>query len=184
MTRIYKLVVFIFFTFLLIFPAHSQFIIKGKVKKRNTIIKVENSFSPTCYNVSVLENVDSLKRLVYSSRYIFTGKISRVQTRKRGIEKSKRSVFKVLVRRVLKGDISVLSDLFNFERRTRNSTDFAYVVEGSGRKGPCVSRGWAAILFAERLSSPVKLLIDPVPLTLDRVRRVKLAIKGKTLMYL
>ncbi|CAK1540063.1 unnamed protein product [Leptosia nina] len=175
MTNLYLLALCV--AILVILPAQSQFQIKGSVKKRNTIIKLENSFSSKCYNGSVLDKGDSLKRIVYSSRFIFTGKITRVRTRKR----EKRSVFRVLVRRVLKGDISVLSDLLNFETGTSNSSR-AYVIAKGGNPlgGLCSSHGWAAILFGERLSSPFQLLVDPVPLTLERVRRVRSVIKGRT----
>ncbi|CAH4031196.1 unnamed protein product [Pieris brassicae] len=97
-----------------------------------------------------------------------------------GIERSKRSVFKVLIRRVLKGDLSVLSDLLNFETRSGNSTRLYVFAEGGGTmRGLCVSHSWAAILFGDRASSPLRLLVDPVPLTLDRVRRVRSAVQGK-----
>ncbi|CAF4793499.1 unnamed protein product [Pieris macdunnoughi] len=179
MTEFYRFVPSIFIAFLIILPSQSQFLIKGKVKKRNTVIQFENNISSTCHNDSVLDNVESVKRIVDSSRFIFTGKISQVQTRMYGIERSKRTVFKVLIRRVLKGDLSVLSDLLNFETRTGNSTRSYVFAEGGGTRGLCVSHGWAAILFGDRAYSPLRLLVDPVPLTLDRVRRVRSAVQGK-----
>lgn len=167
---------------LFIFATTADFIINGKVKKRNTVIKINENFPPPCfYNNSIFKNNDTLQRIVLTSRYIFTGKISNVQKRRRGNEKWKRNVFKVFVRRVLKGDVGALSDILNFETRTSNSSSRAYVLaEGEMVRKGCtaVSKGWAALLFSEELSSPLKLLIDPVPSSLEYVRRVKAMIKG------
>ncbi|CAH2254757.1 jg15372 [Pararge aegeria aegeria] len=172
---------FIVGTCVLICFTAAEFSMKGNVKKRNTVIRADNNLPSTCYNSTVIKNVDSLKRVVFASKFIFTGKISSVQIRKRGAEKSRRIIFKVYVRRVLKGDISALSDLLNVVTRKNNSSSRAsLLVEGGLRNNVCstVNRK-PAILFSERLSSPLKLLIDPVPLSVDRVRRVKTLIQGK-----
>ncbi|VVC98299.1 unnamed protein product [Leptidea sinapis] len=98
MTQLFKTAALIFVIISVIISTQCEFILKGKVKKRNTIIKIENGFSPKCSsNVSIFENIDELRRIVFSSKYIFTGKISRVETRKRAVGKSK-SVFKVLIK--------------------------------------------------------------------------------------
>lgn len=167
----------------LTFITHAAFNLKGKVKKRNTIIKINDNFPRECFNNnSVFRNNDTLKRIVFQSKYIFTGKISSEQKRKRG--KFKKSVFKVFVRRVLKGDFGALSEILNFETRTFNSSNRAYLLaeSRSWRQG-CVGhpQGWAALLFSGgEFTSPLKLLVDPVPSNLDSVRRVKSAIKGKS----
>lgn len=157
----------------------ADFVIKGKVKKRNTIIKINDSFPPSCfYNNSIFKNNDTLKRVVFSSEYIFTGKISSVQKRRQGGKL--RSVFKVFIRRVLKGDIGEFGDLLNFETRTSNSSSRAFLFAEGGywKKGCAGPGGWAALLFSKESSSPLKLLVDPIPTNLDHVRRVKAAIKG------
>lgn len=171
--------IFIVGTCVFIFFAAAEFSMKGNLKKRNTVIRAENNLLSTCYNSTGFKTVNSLKRVVFASRYIFTGKISSVHSGKRGVEKSKRSIFKVYVRRVLRGDSSALSDLLN--ARTANSSGRASLLaEGGQWKNVCSTvKGRPAILFSERLSSPLKLLIDPVPLSADRVRRVKTLIKGK-----
>ncbi|CAH2102456.1 unnamed protein product [Euphydryas editha] len=156
----------------------AEFNIKGNVKKRNTVIRADNSFLSTCYNSTIFTNANTLRRIVLASKYIFTGKISSVQSRKRGVEKLKRSILKVFVRRVLKGDISELSDLLNYKTRTTNSSNrVTLLVEGGPWNKLCAAKG-PAILFGESLSAPLKLLVDPVPLSFDRVRKVKKAIKG------
>lgn len=158
----------------------ANFVIKGKVKKRNTIIKINDSFPPSCfYNNSIFKNNNTLKRIVFSSEYIFTGKISSVQKRRRENGNLK-SVFKVFIRRVLKGDIGEFGDLLNFETRTNNSSSRAFLFAEGGywKKGCAGSGGWAALLFTKEFSSPLKLLVDPIPTNLDHVRRVKAAIKG------
>lgn len=164
----------------LIFMTTADFIVKGNVKKRNTVIKINDNFPRRCLNNnSVFRNNDTLKRIVLESKYIFTGKISSEQKRKRG--KFKRSIFKVFVRRVLKGDFGALSEILNFETRTFNSSNRAYLLaESSAWRRGCVghSQGWGALLFSAEFSSPLKLLVDPVPSNIDIVRRVKSAIKG------
>lgn len=180
MTKLFPIIIILS---LFIFTADTDFIIKGKVKKRNTVIKINANFPPRCfYNNSVFKNNDTLKRIVFASKFIFTGKISSVQKRRRGNEKIKRNVFKVFVRRVLKGDVGGFSDILNFETRTSNSSSRAYTfVEGGVVNKGCksASHGWAALMFSrEELSSPLKLLIDPVPSSLEYVRRVKAAIRG------
>lgn len=165
--------------FVLIFITDADFIVKGKVKKRNTVIKINDHFPPRCFNNNtVFRNNDTLKRIVFTSKYIFTGKISSEQKRKRG----NRSIYKVFVRRILKGDVGALSEILNFETRTFNSSNRAYLLAESRSKRGCVgnAQGWAALLFSgAEFTSPLKLLIDPVPSNLDSVRRVKALIKGK-----
>lgn len=171
--------IFIVGTCVLIFFTAAEFSMKGNLKKRNAVIRAENNLLSTCYNSTVFKTVNSLKRVVFASRYIFTGKISSVRSGKRGAERSKRSIFKVYVRRVLKGDSGALSDLLNAET-TNSSNRASLLAEGGQWKTVCSAvKGRPAILFSERLSSPLKLLIDPVPLSADRVRRVKTLIKGK-----
>lgn len=167
---------------LLIFTTSADLVIKGKVRKRNTVIKINDVTPPRCYaNHSMFRNNDTLGRIVSASKYIFTGKISSEGARKRG--KVRRKIFKVFVRRVLKGDVGVLSDVLYFETRTLNSSNRAYLfVEGKSRRRGCESppQGWAALMFSGgEFTSPLKLLVDPVPTNLETVRRVKIALKGK-----
>ncbi|KAG6440429.1 hypothetical protein O3G_MSEX001336 [Manduca sexta] len=169
----------IFTVLLLICATDADFVINGKVKKRNTIIKINDNIHSKCYNNTVFRNNETLKRVVLDSKYIFTGKISNAQNRKRG--KIKSNVFKVFVRRVLKGDVDLLSEMLYFETRTLNSSNRAYIfAESRSQKQSCVgaSQGWAALLFSKgEFSSPLKLLVDPIPSNLDIVRRVKAVIK-------
>lgn len=174
------IVIVVVFVFICI--TNADFVVKGQVKKRNTVIKINDYSPPRCFkDNSIFRNNDTLKRIVFASKYIFTGKISSEQKRKRG--KFRRSIFKVFVRRILKGDVGALSEILNFETRTFNSSNRAYLLaEGRSLKHSCVSnsQGWAALLFsAEEFTSPLKLLVDPIPTNLDGVRRVKALIKGK-----
>lgn len=162
-----------------IFPVNSEFAIKGKVKKRNTIIRADNNVSTCYYNGSMFKNIDSLRRVVAQSKYIFTGKISKFQSveNKRG-----RRTFKVFVRKILKGNVGGLSDVLNFETRTNRSSNRAYILAEGYWKVCGSSRGWAAILFSGGpFVTPLKLLIEPVPITRERVKRVKALIKGNVL---
>lgn len=163
---------------------HAEFLIREKVRKRNTVIKI-NKDPPTCYyNNSLFKNVDSLRRIVAASKYIFTGKISSVHNKRRA-GKYTRNVFKVFVRRVLKGDIKELSELLNFETRTSNASSRAFIIAEGVRWKKCAgSQGWAALLFAgDSFVSQLKLITDPVPSSLDKVRRVKTLIKGTFLSH-
>lgn len=176
-----KLILVIVPVWLLVILTDANFVIKGNVKKRNTVIKINDNFPPPCfYNNSIFRNNGTLRRIVFASKYIFTGKISSVQRRRRDNGKP-RSVIKVFIRRVLKGDIGAFSDILNFETRTKNSSSRAYVfAEGKIWQRRCAgaSQGWAAIMFSADYSSPLKLLTDPVPSSLDVVRKVKAMIKG------
>lgn len=175
------LVVKFLVTFLvLIAITDASFIIKGKVKKRNTIIKATD---PYCnYDTSLFKNNASLQDVVDASTYIITGKISSVQKRKVLHDKSNRVVYKVLIRRVLKGDLSSLSEILNFETRTSSSSNRGHIyAESSGVKRACASAkaaGWSGIFFATYSSSALQLLVDPIPSSLERARRVKAVIKG------
>lgn len=152
--------------------------LKENVKKRNTIIKINNDLIPTCYNTTIFKNVKHLRRIVNASEFIFTGKISNVQRKNNGEENRKGSVFKVYVRRILKDDNGVFSDLLSTNTCKNSSKSVSLFAEGGPWRKMCsVSKGWSAILFGERLS-PIKLLIDPIPLNLDRMRGLKAAIKG------
>lgn len=178
-----KLVI-IFSLLSVLLTTDADFVIKGKVKKRNTIVKVNDNFPPPCfYNNSIFKNNETLERIVFSAEYIFTGKISSVQKRRRENGRT-RSVFKVFIRRVLKGDIGEFGDLLNFETRTSNSSSRAFLFAEGGhwRKGCAGPGGWAALLFGEEYSSPLRLLVDPIPTNLVHVRRVKAAIKGIALL--
>lgn len=168
--------------FILFHTTKTEFNIKENFKKRNTIFRANDNFVTECYNSTIFKRINSLKHIVFISEYVFTGKISSVQSRRRGAEKSIRNIFKVYVRRVLKGNIGDLSDLLNIETISRNSSKRAYLlveIESSQWKKYCSSsKGWPAILFGENFSSPLSLVINPVPLSIDRVRKVKTAIKG------
>ncbi|XP_028042917.1 uncharacterized protein LOC114252585 [Bombyx mandarina] len=169
------------FVLVLIFATCTDLTKRDKFRKRNTIIKANGNFTPRCpYDNTVLRhNNDTLRQLVVSSKYIFTGKISSVQKRKRG--KVKGSVFKVYIRRVLKGDVDFLSDILNFETRTFNSSNRAYILaESRSLKPRCagVVRRGAALFFSREFSYPLKLLVDPVPSNIDTVRKIKSIIKG------
>ncbi|KPI94914.1 hypothetical protein RR46_11918 [Papilio xuthus] len=158
---------------------HAEFLIREKVRKRNTAIKI-NKDPPTCYyNNSLFKNVDSLRRIVAASKYIFTGKISSVHNKRRA-GKYTRNVFKVFVRRVLKGDKEELSELLNFETRTSNASSRAFIIAEGVRWKKCAgSQGWAALLFGgDSFVSQLKLITDPVPSSLERVRQDTGSIKG------
>lgn len=164
---------------ILIFTIKADFIIKGKAIKRNTVIKINDNFSQRCYhNNTVFGNNDTLKRIVLASQYIFTGKISSENKHRRG--KIKSNLFKVFIRRVLKGS---LSDVL-FQTRTFNSTRRGYVfAESRSVIRGCFrgTQGWAALLFIKgEWSSPLKLLIDPIPTDLEKLRRVKAVVKGNS----
>lgn len=162
----------------LFFPIEADIAIKGKVKKRNTVIRVDNNLLSTCYyNRTIFKNTDALTRLIFTSKYIFTGKISTVQSKNIGFKKLKRPVYKVFIRRVLKGDIVGFSNLINY--RTQSNQTYTLAVGGKWQEECSNTKGWAAILFSKGLKTPLQLIIDPVPSTIERVGRIRAIIKGK-----
>lgn len=156
--------------------------LKANLKKRNTVIKIYADTEPQqCNHGNLLKNNRTLKRIVNSSFYIVTGKISGVQKRR----KRDGEVFKVFLRRVLKGDVVDFSDVLNFETRTLNSSSRAYVfAQSDGRGGwkkcaRALKVGDSALFFVGELESPLKLVADPVPSTLENLKRIKSYLKGK-----
>lgn len=170
-------------TVLVLTIASANFIIKGKVKKRNTIIKVNDQYSNNCnYDTSLFQNNVTLQHIVDSSTYIITGKVSSVQKRKVLHDRTKRVVYKVLIRRVLKGDLSSLSEFLNFETWTSSSSNRGYIyAEAVSWKRGCRNvntGGWSAIFFTKYSASALELLVEPIPSSLERARRVKSILKG------
>lgn len=162
--------------------ANSDVKLKGKVRKRNTVIT--NKSVPNCYYNDSLYVNKNLFSTVSASKYIFTGKISNVRRLKKGLKfhKERYDVFKIYVRRVLSGDMGELSKIINFETRTVNSSNKAYVFAERAISRTCLEVpqvGWLALMFSDgRVSSSLNLVTDPLPLNAEYVKKVKAFIKG------
>ncbi|GBP15517.1 hypothetical protein EVAR_9295_1 [Eumeta japonica] len=74
----------VLFSISILTTVYGDFRIKGKVKKRNTLVNYESSILPQCvYNGSVFHDEGALYAVVSKSNYIFTGKISSIDRARR-----------------------------------------------------------------------------------------------------
>lgn len=149
------------------------------------------NYFPLCIsNHTFIYENRTLMNAVKVSKLIFSGKILKVHSIKKGMKFSQEGyIFKVYVRRVLKGDVGELSEVINFETRTANSSNRAYVfAERLVASKTCafsshIRVGRLALLFADgNLTTPLNLVTDPLPLNAEYVRRVKSVLKGKILL--
>lgn len=127
---------------------------------------------------TVLEKVD-LKRVTMISKYVFTGKVFNVSSM------NSTRVYKVNIRRVLKGDLNDIGVVVRF--RTSNSlrfSDATVMVESSHsfHCPPLRVRTYAIFLTEKHLEKGtlrLSLVMEPVLLTLRSIGIIEAAIKGK-----
>lgn len=166
----------------------AQLIFRGKVKKRNTPVQIKTvrDNRPECLsNETISNDYEILSSLVSESKYIFTGKVLNVRTVKKG-DKSNRKVFhlyKVYIRQVLKGDINHLRDYVQFGNSVTLNGAIVFVeVSKQKRCGSRFHRHSSAIFLSEDLYNRgdyLRLLKEPLPLTLLDLINVDSALKGK-----
>lgn len=120
-----------------------------------------------------------LKRVTLLSKYVFTGKVFGVSS----VNSTK--VYKVNIRRVLKGDLNDIGVAVRFG--TSNSLRFSdamVMVESSlAFKCPTLRLRTYAIFLTERLQEQgvvrLSLVVEPVLLTLRNIEIIEAAVKGK-----
>ncbi|KPJ07623.1 hypothetical protein RR48_11179 [Papilio machaon] len=119
-----------------------------------------------------------LKRVTLLSKYIFIGKVYAVKSN------DNVNIYKVNIRRVLKGDLNDLSVIIRFgSAKSIRFSDATVLVQSTlGSKCPVLRvRNYAIFLTEKKLEEGVLRLtfvVDPVPLTLRNIGIIEAAIKG------
>lgn len=171
--------------------AAGEFRIRGKVRRRASHRRHRAILPPCPFNETLIDDEWSLMEAIGKSKYIFTGKVLNVKKFKPEELSSKRSnLYKVYMRRVLRGDIEELRG-FVKEEGDGNLSGSTMLAERRRAREACAPAPRArlsAIFLAEgvltqtrRGPSPrFRLVTDPVPLTLYHLDRINAAVKGKT----
>ncbi|CAG9796553.1 unnamed protein product [Diatraea saccharalis] len=163
--------------------------IKGKVRKRFNSHRRHRAALPPCsFNESIIEDEWSLMEAIGKSKYIFTAKVLNVKKFKLYDDGIKSNLYRVNLRRVLKGS---LSDLRVKEGTGESQSGWTLAVEKIRVLDSCAPgpRPRLSAIFlcsgvradSQRGPSPrLQLLTDPVPLTLYHLDRINAAVKAKS----
>lgn len=172
---------------------HAQFRIKGVVKKRDTFHRKKNINGPKCVlNETITNDYEILSSAVSESKYVFTARVLSVRKIKRGGRPSPRVFmsYKLYVRQVMKGDVEEMrTHIFSGDVRTLNG---AIVFVDWLRTNKCAYRLYrhsSGIFLSDGFyqgynsgNEPrMRLLNEPLPLSLYDLDRVNAALKGKCL---
>lgn len=123
-----------------------------------------------------------LKRVTLLSKYIFIGKVYTMKS------KDNIKVYKVNIRRVLKGDLNDLSVNIRFgSAKSIRFSDATVLVQSTiGSKCPVLRVPNHAIFLTEKLEEGalrLSFVIEPVPLTLRNIGIIEAAIKGLSILF-
>lgn len=167
--------------------------IRGKVRKRSSAQRRHRAILPPCpFNETIIENEWSLMEAIGKSKYIFTGKILNVKKYRAMQDSRKRSnLYKVHLRRVLKGDMSELRTFVKSEGSPETLSGSVLSAERPRARDSCAPGPrprLSGIFFSNVGYNPairgpmthLQLLTDPVPLTLYHLDRINAAVKGKS----
>jgi hypothetical protein len=172
---------------------HAQFRIRGVAKKRDTARRKKNiNVSKCVLNETITNDYEILSSAVSESKYVFTARVLSVKKIKRG-RKPHAKVFmsyKLYIRLVMKGDVHELkSHVFSGDERSLNG---AIVFVDWLRTNKCAYRLYrhsSGIFLSDGFyegfiggNTPrMRLLNEPLPLSLYDLDRVNAALKGKHL---
>lgn len=173
---------------------HGRLHVRGIFDKGDTLHQKKNIKAPKCIlNDTITNDYEILSSAVSESKYIFTARVLNVRKIKRG-SKPKEKIFmsyKLYVRLIMKGDVNELkSHVFLGDERTLNG---AIVFVDWLRTRKCaykLYRHSSGIFlsdgFYEKYSwklPRLRLLYEPLPLSLYDLDRVNAALKGKCLLF-
>ncbi|KAI5640608.1 agrin-like isoform X2 [Phthorimaea operculella] len=171
--------------------AGGEFRIRGKVRKRYTAHRRHREILPPChFNETIIDDEWSLMEAIGKSKFIFTGKVLHVRKLK-GLEDKRSNLYRVYLRRVLKGDLGELKGFVKVEGIDETLTGSTVMAERPRAREWCAPaprpRLSAIFLsdgaFTDVLRGPtprLRLVTDPVPLTLYHLDRINAAVKGKS----
>ncbi|XP_028156008.1 uncharacterized protein LOC114349730 [Ostrinia furnacalis] len=128
-------------------------------------------------NCNSIPNKVELKRVTMLSKYVFTGKVFSV------VSRNSTRVYKVNIRRVLKGDLNDIEVAVRFGASNSLRFSDATVMVEISYSFNCPSlrvRTYAIFLTEKYLESGtlrLSLLVEPVPLTLRSIGIIEAAVK-------
>ena len=173
---------------------HAHFRIRGEVRKRDTVYRKKDINGSKCVlNETITNDYEILSSAVSESKYIFTARVLNVRKIKRGTKPTAKvfMFYKLYIRLVIKGNIDELrSHVVSGDERTLNG---AIVFVDWLRTNKCaykLYRHSSGIFlsdgFFEDLNNGerprLRLLNEPLPLSLYDLDRVNAALKGKCLL--
>ncbi|XP_073957154.1 agrin-like isoform X3 [Choristoneura fumiferana] len=164
--------------------------IRGKVRKRSSAQRRHRAILPPCpFNETIIENEWSLMEAIGKSKYIFTGKVLNVKKYRSMQDSRKRSnLYKVHLRRVLKGDVSELRTFVKSEGSPETLSGSVLTAERPRARDSCAPGPrprlsgifFSNVGYSSAIRGPtthLQLLTDPVPLTLYHLDRINAAVK-------
>ncbi|XP_022821461.1 agrin-like isoform X2 [Spodoptera litura] len=165
--------------------------IRGKVRKRYTAHRRHRAVLPPCnFNETIINDEWTLMEAIGKSKYIFTGKVLNVKKFRSEdrLTKKKSNLYTVYLRRLLKGDMSELRMFVKLEGSEETLSGSTLMVERPRARESCAPaprpRLSAIFLsdgaYADKGRGPtprLRILTDPVPLTLYHLDRVNAAVK-------
>lgn len=164
--------------------------IRGKVKKRNTVVVRKTVNASECaLKETITNDYEILLSVVSEAKYVFTGRILNVKKIKRNDGRARKvyQLFKVYIRQVLKGVIDDLKKYVTFgQHRTLNSGVVILELLLENRCGFRFKRRSSAIFLSDdvyRMTNhkkmKLRLLKEPVVLTNLSFDKVRESLKGK-----
>lgn len=188
-----KVSLVIFYIITLAIVVGSEIRIRGKVRKRNNVHRRHRAILPPCnFNESLIEDEWALMEAIGKSKFIFTGKVLTVKKFRsmHEIWVKRSNLYRVYMRRVLKGDESDLKMLVKQEGLNVDTlSGSTVIVERPHARESCAPSPrprLSAIFLSDGLlvdkkrgpTQHLRLLTDPVPLTLYHLDRINAAVKG------
>lgn len=162
--------------------------IRGKVKKRYTVHRRHRAIQPPCnFNETIIEDEWSLMEAIGKSKYIFTGKVLNAKKfRSEEVGARRSNLYRVYMRRVLKGDLRMFVKSEGTLETLSGSNLMVERQDAPESCAPAPRPRLSAIFLSDgvyadagRGPTPrLRLLTDPVPLTLYHLDRINAAVKG------
>lgn len=175
---------------------HAGVRLRGAVRKRDALSRRRTSNASQCrLNETITNDYEILSSAVSESRYIFSARVLSVRKIKRGVKPNVKvfMVYRLYVWLVMKGDLEELKEhVFSGDPRTLNG---ALVKVDWLRTNKCaykLYRHSSGIFLSDGFYRDVnggnraqlRLLNEPLPLTLYDLDRVNAALSGKYLLLL
>lgn len=187
--RLYIIVLSLYYFSLI--PAQPR--IRDIVRKRDTVTRKKDINGSKCVlNETITNDYEILSSAVSESKYVFTARVLSVRKIKRG-GKPKGKVFmyyKLYIRRVMKGDIDQLrTHVFSGDQHTLNGAIVFVEWLQTNKCAYKLYRHSSGIFLSDGFyevsrggNKPrLRLLNEPLPLSLYDLDRINAALKGKRL---
>jgi hypothetical protein len=181
-----KISMLIVYVIVAVIMVEGEIKIKGKVRKRFSSPRRHRAAQLPCsFNETIIEDEWSLMEAIRKSEFIFTGKVLHVRRFK--AEEGRSNLYRVNLRRVLKGPLSDLR-MFVKDGSEETLSGSSLALEQLHAHESCAPgpRPRLSAIFlsggnrsGSRGAVPrLQLLTDPVPMTLYHLDRINAAVKG------